>query len=115
MENENRNDVTVPESAQEALSQREEALKQKELRLMAGEELLKRDLSREIAQLLDYSDREKCLQSLDTVQRLISVEAARLVDKRLGSRALPGGGASMDPDALSDREYYALTLHKTRT
>ena len=101
---------TTPSSAD--LSAREAALAARELRLMASEELLKRGLSREVEGLLDYSDREKCLRSLDTAQKLIRQEAARIAEKSIFSRALPGSAATLDTDTLSDHEYYALTLGK---
>ncbi len=96
--------------AEQALDARERELNQRELRLLAGEELLKRGLSRDIAPLIDYTDRDKCLQSLDRLERVISSEAAKLSDRRLGRYALPGGAAAVDSDSLSDREYYQMTM-----
>ena len=115
--NENENRTIQPEEnhdAEAALTRREEVLRVRELRLMAGEELLKRGLSNEIMELLDFSDRDKCLASLNRAQQLIDQEAAKLADRRFAARALPGGAATVDSESLSDREYYAMTLKKAR-
>ena len=110
MEENNQNNIDV-DSAAEALAAREKEIAARELRLLAGEELLKRGLSREVESLLDYTDREKCLSSLNTVQHLIQQEAVKLSDQRLGKYALPGGAAAIDSESLSDREYYAITMN----
>ena len=96
---------------EEALRLREKQLNEREMHLLASKELIRRDLSREAEALIDYTDREACLRSVEALDTLIRREAARLVEKRLNGRALPGGAASIDYAALSDREYYALTMN----
>lgn len=97
------------------LKKREEEVGRRELKALARETLAQRGLSPEAESMLDYTDREKCLSSIDRTEKLVRQEAARLLEKRLAAQGapLPGAGAFLDEDALSDREYYAMKLGGT--
>ena len=102
------------EQREAMLRQREEELSRRELRVLARQTLAQRGLGPEADAYLDYTDREKCLASIDGVEKLIRSEAARLVEKRLAAQGapLPGKAAVLDEDALSDYEYYTMKLGK---
>ena len=96
-----------------ALRARERELDIRELKLVAREEMAKRNFSEDCSELVDYTSRESCLKSIDRLDRLIQSEAARRVEKALASKgALPSGAAKIDPDSLSDREYYMMTIKR---
>ena len=104
------NEEMSMEEREALLTRREEELDLREMKTLARETLARRGLSADMESILDYTDREKCLSSIDRAERLVRSEAARLLEKRLAAQGvpLPGAGACLDEDALSDREYYAM-------
>lgn len=109
--------MTDAERADYALAQREAAIEarertllERELRALALEKLAERGLPRELADALPYTGEEACMNGLDKVERAFRGAVQTAVDLRLRGEA-PRSGAKrrVDPEALSDADYYRLT------
>ena len=107
--------ANTPQEAAQALEKRERELEMRELKLFARQTLADRRLSQQLSGILDYSSREACLKSVDSVEQALKEEVTRQVDMRLAGRGitLPAAGDA-DEDALNDREYYSLRGLKLR-
>ncbi|MBR4236384.1 MAG: hypothetical protein IKR85_10050 [Clostridia bacterium] len=107
--------ANTEKEAEQALEKREREVEMRELKLLARQTLADRGLSQELSGILDYSDREACLKSVDSVERALRQEVTRQMDKHLAGRGITLPAASdTDEDALSDREYYTLRGFKPR-
>ena len=105
------------EAREEKLRKREAEITRRELRADAIEKLVGEGLPRELADLLDYSDADKCESSLDNLKKVFRASVQAQVDARIReSGGAPGGqgGRKNDPDPskMSDAEYYAALKKK---
>ncbi len=76
---------------------REKELNKRELRADMRERLADADLSKDILDILDYTDEESCTESLETIKRIIDQE----VKKQLAKHQSIAGGAVMKKAATS--------------
>jgi len=96
-----------------ALAERERMIRERELRAMAVEKLTERGLPRELADALPYGDEAKCLAGIETIEGAFRKAVQAGVDERLRGRAPVGdAGRSLNPEAMSDSEYYRLSAGK---
>lgn len=66
-----------------AIAERERAVEAKELRMEATETFMKESLPAELLDLLIYTDKESCEQSIELVRRAFSVNVTTEVERRL--------------------------------
>ena len=85
--------------------EREKELTRRELRVEAMETLNRKGLPAEFIELLSYEDRDRCLSSADTLEKLFREAVAKQVDKQLTGRGVRLPAQVRDED-LTDREYY---------
>lgn len=104
-------------SAEEQLSQRERELdrreaeiRKRELRAMAAQQLAARGLPPELAEAINYDDRDACERSIDNVERVFRDAVQNGVTMRLGAAAPKAAPAGIDPAKLSDEQYYAARM-----
>ena len=106
------NEVIDTENRELALDVREKELLNREIRVLARETLAAKGLSPEMGALIDYSNREACLKSIDTAEALIKGEVSRQVDLRLAGRGISLPGAvNVSEDEMTDREYYLTRMN----
>lgn len=84
---------------------REKELTRRELRVEAMETLSRKGLPAEFIELLSYEDRDSCLSSADTLEKLFREAVAKQVDKQLTGRGVRLPAQVRDED-LTDKEYY---------
>lgn len=92
------------------LRQREQELVSRELRIDALDALAKKGLPRELADLLVYTDREQCIDSLNSVEKVFRAAVQAGIEERIRKSAgtvSAGGGQKPDTSKMSDAEYYA--------
>ena len=96
------------EPEEQTIEQREAELARRELRVMALERLNEKGLPRELAGILNLSDEQACLASIDAVEGVFRAEVKRQVDARLTAArvSLPAAGVPNEND-MTDKEYYA--------
>lgn len=78
---------------EEELSKREKAITQRELRATAVETLVEKQLPKQLADILDYSDAEKTNASIAAVENAFREAVEAGVNDRLRSEPPGGGGA----------------------
>lgn len=90
--------------------EREKALREREMRLLARETLAEKGLDGSLLNLVNLTDSESCLRSIEALENSLNAE----VDRRLKSRGmtLPAAAASVDEDSMTDSEYYAYVRAK---
>lgn len=88
---------------EEDLTRREAELSRRELRAQALETLAGHQLPAELADLLDYTDAEKCSASIKTVQKRWQEAVQKGVETRLaGTPPKTGGGRNGAPKTMRD-------------
>ncbi len=91
------------------LDEREKDITRRELKAMAVEMLAQRGLPRELAEALPYDSEAACLNGLNKLERAFRDAVQKTVDLRLrGEAPLTGQKRGIDPDGMSDAEYYKL-------
>lgn len=104
------------EARETKLRQREEEITRRELKADAIEKLVGDGLPKELAELLDYTDAEKCDASRESLAKVFRASVQAQVDARIressGSPGGHGGNKEPDPDKMSDAEYYASLKRK---
>ena len=66
-----------------ALAERERAVSEKELRLDTAETFRREGLPMEALDLINYTDKEQCEQSIELVRKVFSMNVQEAVEKRL--------------------------------
>ena len=104
-------------SAEEQLAQRERELekreieiRKRELRAMAAQQLAARGLPSELAEAINYDDREACERSIDDVERVFRDAVQRGVTMRLGAAAPKAAPVGLDAAKLTDEQYYSARM-----
>lgn len=104
------------EARETKLRQREADITRRELKADAIEKLVGDGLPRELADLLDYTDAEKCDASRESLAKVFRASVQAQVDARIresgGSPGGHGGSRQPDTDKMSDAEYYASLRRK---
>ena len=92
------------------LARRETEIAKRELRAQAVEQLSARQLPVELADLLDYSDAERCAASLETVERIFRQAVQQGVERRIVGSAPKAGRAQARSGSLRDviSEHYNM-------
>lgn len=80
------------EQADAKLKQREAEITRRELRAQALETLAEKDLPKELADVLDYSDADKCNASVTAVEKAFRSAVKKAVDEKLKGNPPPAGG-----------------------
>lgn len=65
------------------LEERERAVAEKELRIEATETFMKENLPAELLDLLNYTDKESCEQSIELVRKTFTINVQAAVERRL--------------------------------
>lgn len=102
--------MTAEQRAQEEAKQREEdlarreaELNRRELRAQALETLAAKQMPAELAEMLDYTDAEKCSASIDKVHKTWQAAVQKGVEARVaGSPPKTGGGKNAAPKTMRD-------------
>lgn len=104
------------EARETKLRQREAEITRRELKADAIEKLVGDGLPKELADLLDYTDAEKCDASRESLAKVFRASVQAQVDARIresgGAPGGHGGGKQPDTDKMSDAEYYASLSRK---
>lgn len=96
---------------EEELAHREEELVRRELRAQAIEQLAQKQLPAELADLLDYTDAERCAASMETIERLFREAVQKGVERRIaGGAPRAGSGSQGKSGSLRDviSEHYNM-------
>lgn len=101
--------MTAQERAQEQAQQREAELNRREteitrreLRAQALEALAARQMPGELAELLDYTDAERCSTSLETLSSTFSAAVQKGVEARVAAGAPRTGGGKAGPKTMRE-------------
>lgn len=97
------------EVAEQKLREREREITRRELRADAVEKLAQKGLPRALADLLDYSDAERCEATLESAEKAFRAAVQEGIDERIRKNGgnPEKGGHRPDPEKMSDAEYYA--------
>ncbi len=98
---------------EDAIAAREAEITKRELRATATETLVTRGLPKELAEILDYSDADKCNASIDSVEKAFRDAVQAGVDSRLKSSAVTlkkGAAQGNAEENLTDGERIASQL-----
>lgn len=90
--------------AEKQLAEREAAVTKRELTATAKEQLIEKGFPPELSGVLDYSNAEKCKQSIETVSSVFSQAVEKAVNERLKSPPPKTGqsGGAKEPATLAD-------------
>lgn len=94
-----------------ALSAREEAIREREMRAFAREQLLRRSLPEALLDALCCRDEESCVHSLDKVEAAFRTAVQQGVMERMRGEE-PRRTAAPSLSALDDQAYYTATYQK---
>ncbi len=94
-----------------ALSQREAAIREREMRAFAREQLLRRSLPEALLDALCCRDEESCIESLDKVETAFRQAVQEGVLERMRGEE-PRRTAAPSLAALDDQAYYTATYQK---
>lgn len=108
-------------SAEERLRERENALTgrerdilRRELRAEAVQVLVGRGLPGELADALNYEDRESCERSIEQTDRVFRAAVQAGISQRLGQNPPQADAGTGDPSRMSDEQYYAARMKGRR-
>lgn len=91
------------------LAAREKQLMERELRAEALEILAQRGLPRELADAVNYANREAMLVALDNLERVYRNAVQQGIEQRMrGETPAVGASGAGDPNQMADEEYYRL-------
>lgn len=85
---------------EDELTARETAVMKRELKATAYDILAEKNLPRQLAEILDYSNADACNASIDAVSKAFNEAVTSAVDERLKSKNTPaysGGNKQQDP------------------
>ncbi len=99
------------EDREDAVSARENALFEREMRSFAREQLLKRKLPEALLDALCCKSEEKCLESLDKVEKAFRTAVQEGVVERMRGTE-PVRSDSQPLDTMDDNAYYHATYVK---
>lgn len=94
------------------LEDREKAVTIRELKAEALSILAGKGMPSSLADVLDYTDAEKCKASIEAVETAFQQSVEASVNEKLKGKPPKAGGGSIDYDKMTDSEYYSTVMKK---